>query len=228
MANTQDTRVTQHIHIASGLCDALRRLIFRDIFSTLRHSSEGRRERKREERKRETDGEGERKIRSIISRNVRRGDATRDFRRSRARRSLRDEEDEGCRRNCNSRVLNNAYQKSTLGLAFRVFPTASSSFRRSNVVLSPSFSSFFFPAPYRPSFPLVPLSAVFITHRRHGARLHYPASILAWPGKIGHLSRSGPSRHRPRRSPRVFFRTRLSPFRAAFSCFRSLLFFRAR
>lgn len=86
--------------------------------------------------------------------------------------ALRDEKDGGCRRNFNSRVLNNAYQNPSS----RVPSLSNGELVVSSNLLSLSLS-FFLLFYLRPTVRLPPLSsslsAVFITHRRHGARLHY-------------------------------------------------------
>lgn len=113
-------------------------------------------------------------MRSIISRNARRRDA-RDF----DIHALRDEEDGECRRNFNSCALNNAYQNPSSRA-----PSLSNGERRFvQSSLSLSLFLLFFLRPTIHRLPLLPsLSAVFITHRRHGARLHYThIHSTSWP-----------------------------------------------
>lgn len=113
-------------------------------------------------------------VRSIISRNVRRRGAR--FRRIAWRRRPR-----GCRRNFNSRALNNAYQNSS-----RVFPTAVIS----SVPLSLSLPSplFLRPLPRPPSSPLVlAIGSFYHAPKARRSPPLYPHPFYRGPaGKIWH------------------------------------------
>lgn len=196
----------------------LRRLIFRDIFSTLRHSSEEQKEGKKER---------ERKIRSIISRNARRGDASAISTFTRCvTEKTEDAEETLIRAHSITRIK-------PLDSRSESFQRRTRRFVQSALSLSFFLLSFFFSSALSVllRFPLLSssLSVVFITHRRHGARLHYTHihSTVASLEKSGIRSHSSADAASP--YPLRIFQVSPSPLCTAFSCFRPfLLFFSTR
>lgn len=108
-------------------------------------------------------------------------------------------------------------------LASRVFPSANSSFRP--ICPLSCFLLFFLRPTVRLPLLSFSLSAVFITHRRHGARLHYTHihSTVASLEKSGIRSHSSADVASP--YPLRIFQVSPSPLYAAFSCFRPFPFF---
>jgi len=187
---------------------ALRRLIFRDIFSTLRRRFETQRERKREAgREREREKEREDTVDNFAKHEAKRR-AISTFTRC-VTKKTKDAEETLIRAHSITRIKplvsrSESFQRRTRRFELDLFSLFS-------LFLSSFFflpSSFFFPPPSHIRLPLLSssLSAVFITHRRHGARLHYTHihSTVASLEKSGIKSLSR-QRTQRRHIPRVFF-----------------------
>ena len=194
---------------------ALRRLIFRDIFSTPRRRFETQRERKREagrEREREREKEREDTVDNFAKHEAKRR-AISTFTRC-VTKKTKDAEETLIRAHSITRIKplvsrSESFQRRTRRFELDLFSL-------SLFFFLPSF--FFFPPPSHIRLPLLSssLSAVFITHRRHGARLHYTHihSTVASLEKSGIKSLSlSRQRTQRRHIPRVFFVPQMFVFR---------------